>query len=99
MRAKVIGAAAPAWVLTRMLEALESELIEASDEEVLEAARALGMNPGMRGSAAFAGLKYFAKPQLSDFFEFELCRDLQERQLEDGSEKPGDAKNPGGEPG
>jgi hypothetical protein len=90
------SAASPARVLTRMLEALERELIEASEEEILEAARALGMNPGMQGSAAFAGLRYFAKPQLSDFFEFEVCRDLQ-RQIEDSSENPGDAKNSGGE--
>jgi len=34
------------------------------------------MNPGMKGSAAFAGLKYFATPQLSDFFEFDICRNL-----------------------
>jgi hypothetical protein len=77
MRAKVRKVSAPETALPRIVEALERELIEASDEEVLEAVRALGMNPGMKGSAAFAGLKYFAKPQLSDFFEFEICRHLQ----------------------
>ncbi|HEX5207623.1 MAG TPA: hypothetical protein VFW10_07475 [Steroidobacteraceae bacterium] len=40
----------------RLLIALERDLIEASDEEILEAARDLRMNPEMRGSAAFIGL-------------------------------------------
>jgi hypothetical protein len=72
--------------LARILEALERELILASDEEVLDAARSLGMDPGMKkGSAAFAGLTYFAKPQLSDFFEFEACRRWQD-QIKGGDE-------------
>jgi len=37
----------------RLLAALEQELIAATDEEILEAAHDLGMNPAMRGSAAF----------------------------------------------
>jgi hypothetical protein len=57
MRAKVRKVSAPETALPRIVEALERELIEASDEEVLEVVRALGMNPGMKGSAAFAGLK------------------------------------------
>ena len=40
----------------RLLAALEQELIAATDEEILEAARDLGMNPAMRGSAAFFGV-------------------------------------------
>lgn len=40
----------------RLLVALERELIEATDEEILEAARDLGMNPAMKGSAAFFGV-------------------------------------------
>ena len=112
MRAKV-KKVAPETALPRILEALERELIETSDEEVLEAARALGMNPGMKGSAAFAGLKYLAKPQASDFFEFEICRHLQ-GQIEGSSaparildnsdiaqvkpsESPSDGKNSGSE--
>lgn len=39
----------------RLLVALERELIEATDDEILEAARDLGMNPAMKGSAAFLG--------------------------------------------
>jgi hypothetical protein len=40
----------------QLLAALERELIEATDEEILEAASDLGMNPAMRGSAAFFGV-------------------------------------------
>lgn len=40
----------------RLLAALERELIEATDEEILDAARDLGMNPLMKGSAAFFGV-------------------------------------------
>ncbi|MGH8318161.1 MAG: hypothetical protein ACREUL_09320 [Steroidobacteraceae bacterium] len=60
-------------VLTRILDAFAQELIDASDEEVLEAAKDLGMDPRMRGSAAFAGLIYPVPGhlQLSDFFDVE----------------------------
>ena len=40
----------------RLLAALEQELIAAKDEEILAAAGDLGMNPGMKGSAAFFGV-------------------------------------------
>ena len=53
----------------RVLEALGQELIESTDEELLQAAKDLGMDPTMRGSAAFMGLKYPAIPRMSDFFE------------------------------
>lgn len=43
--------------LEQVLAALERELIDASDEEVLAAAAELGMNPSMKGSAAFLGVK------------------------------------------
>jgi hypothetical protein len=55
MRTKVT-AARPEVSLSRLLEALEQELIDASDEEIMAAAADLGMNPAMKGSAAFAGL-------------------------------------------
>jgi hypothetical protein len=55
--------------LARVLDSLEQELIEASDEDVLGAARDLGMNPMMKGSAAFAGLNYPATTRFSDFFD------------------------------
>jgi hypothetical protein len=76
MRTKV-KAASPDVALARILEALGQELIEASDEEITGAAKDLGMDPQMKGSAAFAGLKYPTKLQLSDFFEFDVCRELQ----------------------
>jgi len=52
----------------RVLEGLAEELIDSTDDELLEAARDLGMDPGMRGSAAFIGLKYPAIRGPSDFF-------------------------------
>lgn len=58
----------------RVLEALAQELIESTDEELLEAAKSLGMDPTMRGSAAFIGLKYPAIPRLSDFFAMPVFR-------------------------
>jgi hypothetical protein len=55
--------------LARVLSALERELVEASDEEIREAARELGMDLDSRESAAFAGLKFPSRPQLGDFFD------------------------------
>jgi len=52
----------------RVLEALARELIDSTDDELLEAARDLGMDPTMRGSAAFIGLKYPTTHRPSDFF-------------------------------
>ncbi len=68
MRTKV-KAAPPEAALSRILVALERELVAASDEEVVAAAQDLGMNPLMPGSGAFAGIKYPARPQLADFFD------------------------------
>jgi hypothetical protein len=62
----------PAAALTRLMNALEAVLIESSDEEIMEAAMDLGMNPKMKGSAAFAGLKYPIKPRESDFYDLEF---------------------------
>ena len=55
-------------VLDRVLDALGEELVQATDEEILEAARDLGMDPTMRGSAAFLGLKYPYLRHPRDFF-------------------------------
>lgn len=68
MHSKVTVARRQAAAFERVLEALGQELIDATDDELLEAARDLGMDPTMRGSAAFIGLKYPAIPRLSDFF-------------------------------
>lgn len=54
--------------LERILESLEQELIDSSDEEILEAARELKMNPEMKGSALYLGLKYTTPTRLSDVF-------------------------------
>jgi hypothetical protein len=72
-----VKAVAAETALTRVLEALKQELMDASDEELREAARELGMNLEMRESGAFASVTYPARPQLSDFFEFEACRQVQ----------------------
>jgi hypothetical protein len=66
--------AAPVATLARVLAALELELVEATDEEILEAARDLGMDPEMKGSAAFLGLTYPVRAQLADYFDLEAIR-------------------------
>jgi hypothetical protein len=77
MRSKVKAAAREVVALNRILQALEQELIEATDEEVIAAAKDLGMDPTMKGSGVFAGLKYPARPQLSDFFDLDAVQPLQ----------------------
>ena len=66
MRTKMIPTF-PETALERVLESLEHELVEATDEEILEAADDLGMKPGMKGSAAFLGLRYSATLRSEDF--------------------------------
>lgn len=63
----------PAAALGRILDQLDRELIEASDEDILEAARDLGMNPMMKGSAAFLGLQCFS---LAEFFDNDALKSL-----------------------
>jgi hypothetical protein len=46
----------PELALERILIALERDVIDATDEDFLTAARELGMNPSMKGSAAFFGV-------------------------------------------
>jgi hypothetical protein len=60
----------PETALERVLDALEHELVAASDTDILEAANDLGMQPQMKGSAAFIGLRYSsAMPRAEDFFD------------------------------
>ena len=66
----------PAAALGRILDQLDRELIEASDEDILEAARDLGMNPMMKGSAAFIGLRVPAMAHFTDFFDSEALRNV-----------------------
>lgn len=68
MRTKVIQVF-PETALERILDALEHELIEASDADILEAAHDLGMKPEMKGSAAFLGLRYPGVHKLEDYFD------------------------------
>lgn len=49
--------------LERLIHGLELELLEAADEEFTAGAKDLGMNPDMKGSAAFIGVKDLS-PQL-----------------------------------
>jgi hypothetical protein len=75
MRPKLTPAA-PAAALGRILDQLDRELIEASDEDILEAARDMGMNPMMKGSAAFIGLRVPAMAQFTDFFDSDALRSV-----------------------
>jgi hypothetical protein len=53
----------PEASLSRLLEAFEQEILGASDEEIVEVAKELGMNPDMKGSAAFIDVKYAMRPR------------------------------------
>jgi hypothetical protein len=55
--------------LDRTLDARALELVDVSDEEIMEAANELGMNPLMKGSAAFLGLRVPSIAEFSEFFE------------------------------
>jgi hypothetical protein len=66
-------------VLDRILEALARELIDASDEEIIEAANDLGMDPQMKGSAAFVGLTFPARWSVSDVFDLEAVKEQQSK--------------------
>lgn len=70
MRTKVTRASAET-ALMRVLDAMAQDAIDASDEEITQAATDLRMDITSRHSAAFAGLTYFARPQLADFFDIE----------------------------
>jgi hypothetical protein len=75
MRTKV-KVALPEVVLTRILDALGQELIDASDEDIMAAAKDLGMDPHMKGSAAFLGLTLPTRLNVSDVFDLEAIKDL-----------------------
>jgi DNA-directed RNA polymerase delta subunit len=77
----------PEMALTRILDAFGQELIDASDEEIREVAKELGMDLQMKGSAAFAGLTFPAKWQLGDFFDVEAINRLIARRTADRSTK------------
>jgi hypothetical protein len=65
----------PEAALDRILDAVARELVGVSDDEILAAAKDLGMDPMMKGSAAFIGLRIPALAHYTDFFESEHFRD------------------------
>jgi len=75
MRTKV-KKLSPETALLRVLDALAQEAIDASDEQVIEAATDLRMDLNTKDSAAYSGLTYFARPQLAEFFDIEATRRL-----------------------
>ena len=83
MRTKINGEASER-VLNRILDAFARELIDASEEEILEAAKDLGMNPGMKGSAAFLGVIHATPRRLADLFDIE---ELKRMLLASGQER------------
>lgn len=66
---------------------LAQELVAATDEEIVAAARDLGQNPSMKGSAAFIGLKYPSRQALRRDFEAGELHEVLRRALEG----PGDS--------
>jgi hypothetical protein len=70
----------PDWdkALKQLLVALERELLEATDDEVLAAAHSLGMDPKMKGSAAFAGIRHSYGIGPEEFFDIDTLRLLVE---------------------
>jgi hypothetical protein len=79
---KNVKSAPPAEVmLTRVLAGLEQDLVDASDEDIAQAAKDLGMNLSMKGSAAFVGVKGVTKASFAEFFG-PLAFNLSPEQLE-----------------
>jgi hypothetical protein len=64
----------PELALNRVLAGLEKELVEATDEEIEQAAQDLGMNIRMKGSAAFAGVLGPMPKRIEDIFDLEELR-------------------------
>jgi hypothetical protein len=64
----------PEMALDRVLAGLEKELVEATDEEIEQAASDLGMNLKMKGSAAFIGVVYTFPKRFEDIFDVEAMR-------------------------
>jgi hypothetical protein len=64
----------PEVALNRVLAGLEKELVEATDEEIEQAAADLGMNVKMKGSAAFIGVTYTFPKRFEDLFDVETLR-------------------------
>jgi hypothetical protein len=48
----------PELGLERLLASLERDLLAASDDEIMEVANEIGLQPGMRGSVALFGVTF-----------------------------------------
>jgi hypothetical protein len=89
MPAKV-KSVSPEVVLARVLEGLEPDLVNATDEDITQAAQDLGMDLSMKGSAAFLGLKSPFRLRVSEIFDLsgldpaqlEALRRVYEEQVE-----------------
>lgn len=64
----------PELALNRVLDGLEQELVDATDEEIEQAAQELGMNIRMKGSAAFGGVLGPMPKRIEDIFDLEELR-------------------------
>jgi RNA polymerase sigma-70 factor (ECF subfamily) len=80
-----LGIASPVGEFTRLLEVLVQELIQASDGEIIQAAKDLGMDPRMRASAAFIGLRFPVEGDVSDFFDVEAYNKFKMEQARDAN--------------
>ncbi len=67
--------------LQRVLVALERELLDASDEEVRQAAGDLGIKPDMKGSIAWLGISFPARLRIEEAFDMEAFRSRWRRRL------------------
>jgi hypothetical protein len=78
--------------LQRLLVALENELLEASDEEVRQAAGDLGINPDMKGSIAWMGVLFPGKMRRDEVLDrdaIDAIRKLLRRRLTPPDEQDG----------
>jgi hypothetical protein len=67
--------------LQRLFVALESELLQASDEEVRQAASDLGIKPDMKGSIAWMGILFPGKIPRDVMVNIDAIRNYLRRRL------------------
>jgi hypothetical protein len=60
--------------LQRVLLALEQEVLQASDQELRQAAQDVGIDPDMKGSIAWVGIFYPGKVKMEEMFDLEALR-------------------------
>ena len=80
----------PELALNRVLAGLEKELVDATDDEVEQAAQDLGMNLRMKGTAAFAGVLGPSPKRIEDIFDLEELRRAYGKFLNDASKGDND---------